>query len=67
MADRLITDALLLSMPSIFLLQYDMVYGTKLARIRKDAELMIQEQNSLLGLPNGNVTLAEVEEKMRGR
>ena len=41
--------------------QLDMAYGTKLSRIRSDAEKLINEKKSSLRLPNGAVTYEEVE------
>ena len=46
---------------------YDMCYGTQLERIRDNAGMMILEQNPMLMLPNGNVTVEEVENKIKGK
>ena len=43
---------------------YDMAHGSKMRRIRRDGTQMIVEQDSILMMPNGAVTLEEVEEKI---
>ncbi|XP_064625826.1 plasminogen receptor (KT)-like [Lineus longissimus] len=42
---------------------YDLAYGSKIHRIREEADRMLAEEGSLLELPQGLPTLVQIEER----
>jgi hypothetical protein len=51
----------LLPLGFVFAYQYDLAYGTKLLRIRKEAEHIMSAETPLLDLPNGVPTIHEID------
>jgi hypothetical protein len=51
----------LLPLSFVFAYQWDLAYGTKMVRIRKEAEKILASEQHLLDLPGGAPTVHEID------